>query len=221
MRTGWAAVAEVDWSRLFHAYGPASDTPGHLRALVGDDAAARARAVDHLFGAVIHQGTIWTVTPPAALVVAGLLADPRTAGLGAAPAERGAFEAAPLRAVLLGFLCEVTEASAPQVPEGELRAAAFPWGREAEIAATLEAILAEDGDAWDDELADALVARAVLDLRAAVPALVGAVTACLDDDSARVRSAAAGTLAALATVPGAVAPPVSSPARERAAREGR
>ncbi|MEO3858064.1 hypothetical protein [Acrocarpospora sp. B8E8] len=57
----------------------ASDTPAHLRALTGDDEEAREEALDHLWGAVIYQGTPWSVTPPAALVVAGLLDDPGTA----------------------------------------------------------------------------------------------------------------------------------------------
>jgi hypothetical protein len=54
----------------------ATDTPAYLRALVSGDTTAQQAALDHLWAAVIHQGTPWTVTPMAALVVAGLLADP-------------------------------------------------------------------------------------------------------------------------------------------------
>ncbi|MBX6767646.1 MAG: hypothetical protein IRY90_10930, partial [Actinomadura rubrobrunea] len=79
MTIGWEAVADVDWTRLFHAYGAAVDTPDHLRALTDGDAAARGEALQHLRFAVIHQGTPWAATARAALVVAGLLADPATA----------------------------------------------------------------------------------------------------------------------------------------------
>lgn len=53
-----------------------------------------------LWSAIIHQGTPWTATGPAALVVAGLLSDERI--------DRGE----PIRANLLSFLVEV--AKAPQ-----------------------------------------------------------------------------------------------------------
>ncbi|MEV7908162.1 hypothetical protein, partial [Streptomyces anulatus] len=93
---------------------------------------------------------------------------------------------------------------------------AHPEGREAEIAATLEALLDEDEDAWGDELTDAIMARVVLDLRAVAPLLVAPVAACLDDEDLHVRSRAIGTLAALALVPGAVArPPVLTGAQRR------
>ncbi|MEV7008693.1 hypothetical protein [Streptosporangium sp. NPDC051022] len=221
MRTGSDTIADIDWTRLFHAYGVASDTPAHLRALAGDGEEARAEAVDHLFGAVIHQGTPWSATPPAALVVAGLLADPRTAG--AAPGHAvasGGSGLVPLRAVLLEFLGEVAEAAQPQVSEDEIRAVAHPEGREAEVAALLEALLDGDEDAWGDELVDAVMARVVLDLRWIAPILVDSVTACLDDDDLHVRSRAVGTLAALALIPDAVARPADLSGRlERAARE--
>jgi len=98
MLTGLAALENTDWSRLSHAYGRATDTPGHLRALLHEDAAARKAAMSHLWSAVIHQGTPWTATGPAALVVAGLLADERI--------DRGE----PIRANLLSFLVRVAEA---------------------------------------------------------------------------------------------------------------
>lgn len=70
---GWQAADGVDWSRLFHAYAPATDTPAHLNALIGDDPEAQLAALDHLDGAVLHQGTVYTVTPVAVRVVAGSL----------------------------------------------------------------------------------------------------------------------------------------------------
>ncbi|GIH91875.1 hypothetical protein ACFFMN_34290 [Planobispora siamensis] len=229
MQMGLTAVADVDWSRLFHAYGMASDTPGHLRALVGDDEDARRAAVLHLGGAVIHQGTPWTVTPPAALVVAGLLADPRTARPVADPFSGrdsgGESAVKPLRVILLGFLREVAEAARPGVPEDELRAAAYPAGREPDIPALARRMFAVDGwgdedadaededeedadeedadedeEEWDEEVADAAVARATLDLRAMLPGLAAPVAACLGDDDPRVRDGAAEALAAIEAV---------------------
>ncbi|ATE53278.1 MULTISPECIES: hypothetical protein [Actinosynnema] len=67
-----AFIAETPWSTLFHAYGSASDTPEHLRALV-DGGDIRA-ALDHLSSAVVHQGTVWSATPPALAVVGAVLA---------------------------------------------------------------------------------------------------------------------------------------------------
>ncbi|MER7132810.1 hypothetical protein [Streptosporangium saharense] len=190
-----------DWSRLFHAYGVASDVPGHLEALVGDDDRAREEAVDHLWAAVIHQGTPWSATPPAALVVAGLLSDPRTA--------RHTVSSRPLRAVLLDFRGEVAEATQPEVPEEEFRAAADPRGREEEIAATLETLLGDDSDegseddaedVWDDEAIEVIMAQVVLDLRATVPWLTEAVAPCLDDEDPRVRDSAEAVLEILRSV---------------------
>ncbi|MEU1879255.1 hypothetical protein ABZ470_18225 [Streptosporangium sp. NPDC020072] len=193
-------LGEPDWSRLFHAYGVAVDVPAHLEALAGDDERARVKAVDHLWAAVIHQGTPWSATPPAALVVAGLLSDPRTA--------RRRVASAPLRAVLLDFLGEVGEAAQPEVPQAEIRAAADPRGREAEIAATLETLLSEDPedseeseDVWDEEAIEVIMAQVVLDLRAAVPYLTEVVAACLADEEPAVRDAASKALAVLRRVP--------------------
>ena len=99
MLTGLPALENTDWSRLHHAYGRATDTPGHLRALLQEDRESRNKAMSHLWSAIIHQGTPWTATEPAALVVAGLLSDARL--------DRGA----PIRANLLSFLASVAAAS--------------------------------------------------------------------------------------------------------------
>src|SRR4051794_38942196 len=95
--TGFAALESTDWSRLFHAYARATDTPDQLRALLREDADSREEAMEHLWGAVMHQGTPSTATGPAALVIVGLLADPRL--------ERGY----PIRERLLSFLVAVAQ----------------------------------------------------------------------------------------------------------------
>ncbi len=68
----------VDWWGLRHAYGRATDAPGHLRALEFGDAAAREEALDHLQVAVLHQGFFETATAPAVRAVTALLAEGRT-----------------------------------------------------------------------------------------------------------------------------------------------
>lgn len=77
MLIGLAALEETDWTKLHHAYGRATDTPDHLRALLGENSEARKEALDHLWTAVIHQGTLYPATGPAARVIAGLLTDAR------------------------------------------------------------------------------------------------------------------------------------------------
>ncbi|MET7372693.1 hypothetical protein [Micromonospora arida] len=67
----------VDWSRLGHAYGRATDTPGHLAALEFGDADAREAALDHLDMAVLHQGFPETATVPTVRAVTALLAEGR------------------------------------------------------------------------------------------------------------------------------------------------
>lgn len=52
METILAAVEAVDWPTLAHAYGPATDTAGHLRAALGGDAAA----IGELGMSLYHQG---------------------------------------------------------------------------------------------------------------------------------------------------------------------
>lgn len=66
-------INEVNWSRLTHAYGPATDAPGSLRALVQDDDAAFAFALDYLYAAVLHQDTVYPATGPCLRAVAGML----------------------------------------------------------------------------------------------------------------------------------------------------
>ena len=48
----------VDWSRQIHMYGKATDTPTHLRALLGNDTEAIHKALQHLDSAPLHQGTV-------------------------------------------------------------------------------------------------------------------------------------------------------------------
>lgn len=79
----------VPWDQLSHAYGPATDVPGLLRALVDDTAATprlrdgaarqkrsiRSEVIWQLWGNVFHQGTRWQVTSHVVPFLAELLRD--------------------------------------------------------------------------------------------------------------------------------------------------
>jgi hypothetical protein len=66
-------IDRFDWAGLSHAYGPATDTPGHLEALTSGDEQAQQVAHEHLDSALLHQGFPATATAPAVHVVAWLI----------------------------------------------------------------------------------------------------------------------------------------------------
>ncbi|MGC5018397.1 HEAT repeat domain-containing protein [Micromonospora sp. DT47] len=87
---------EIDWKGLTHAYGPAVDTPGLLRAVASTDEEEADEALDAIVGSVFHQGTVYPATVPAVpflaelastaphqratiLATVGMLADPHHA----------------------------------------------------------------------------------------------------------------------------------------------
>ncbi|MCA9489200.1 MAG: hypothetical protein KC621_04740 [Myxococcales bacterium] len=142
-------LAAVDWTSLHDAYGPATDAPTHLRALLEGDASAQRAAVSYLDGALLHQGTPFTATPEAARFVGRHLADPRVA---------------PVRPALVDFLAGVVEAGSTLTDE-ELAAMALPDLDER--LATLEDPMGEV------EVADAVYARSVRGCREVGEELVG------------------------------------------------
>lgn len=71
------AGADIDWSELEGAYGPATEVPEILAGL--SDPELVADAVDDLFSSVIHQGSLYPVSGPAVVEVARLLAAGRCA----------------------------------------------------------------------------------------------------------------------------------------------
>ncbi|WP_153182934.1 hypothetical protein [Streptomyces sp. E5N298] len=71
-------LAGTNWAALDHAMGKADDAPEMLIGLLDTDQAVRSRALDYLDHVVHHQNTLYEATVPAALYVAGILADPRT-----------------------------------------------------------------------------------------------------------------------------------------------
>ncbi|WP_424568692.1 hypothetical protein [Streptomyces sp. CH-036] len=117
-----AVLAETDWCDLDHAYGTAESTPAQLVALLDVDQRARSQALGHLHHVVHHQNTLYAATAPAALYVAAILLDPRTA----LPVEKGPRDfPGPMRAELLGWLDSVANAADTQA-EATMRRFGFP-----------------------------------------------------------------------------------------------
>ncbi|GAA3013073.1 hypothetical protein JCM13580A_38710 [Streptomyces drozdowiczii] len=115
-------LAGTDWGSLDHAYGTAEDTPTQLVALLNVDQRVRSQALDHLHHVVHHQNTLYAATAPAALYVAAILLDPRTA----LPIEKGPRDfPGPMRAELLGWLDSVANAADDQA-EATMRRFGFP-----------------------------------------------------------------------------------------------
>ncbi len=123
-------MLQVDWDSLDHAYGRAGDAPGQLQALVGDDPQARSRAVGYLDAAMLHQGSVYSATAPFMRIVAGLVADPRTA-VPVADILPWDPELRPLRVALLDYLAMFAQACRLKVPDEDLVRDAYPAGRDA------------------------------------------------------------------------------------------
>ncbi len=66
----------IDWSRLSHAYGEATNVPTMLWALASHDRDERENAFDGLFWSIHHQGTIYDSTAPAVPFLLELVASP-------------------------------------------------------------------------------------------------------------------------------------------------
>ncbi|UXY26089.1 hypothetical protein [Streptomyces sp. HUAS TT20] len=70
----FAGLDGVAWPELHHAYGPADDVPGLLRALTAADQAAVAEADQDLWSSLVHQGTVYEATVSAVPFLARLAA---------------------------------------------------------------------------------------------------------------------------------------------------
>jgi hypothetical protein len=189
MLTGLSTLEQTDWTRLHHAYGRATDTPGHLRALLETDPAARKQAVFHLGSAIIHQGTPWTATGPATLVVAGLLLEDPRIDLGPEP----------VRAELMSFLVAIARVvpdTRMSVEELEAMAAAV------DIDAVLDSAGNDDDDESiyeNDEVTNAFFARAALGCVQASPVIMQVMLAGLDTTIDRFERAPRWAQRSLAT----------------------
>jgi hypothetical protein len=69
---------EIDWSKLTHAYGEASDVPDLIKALVSPRPDEREAAYGELFSNIYHQGTVYDASVHALPFLIDLLATPGT-----------------------------------------------------------------------------------------------------------------------------------------------
>ncbi|WP_159921568.1 MULTISPECIES: lipopolysaccharide assembly protein LapB [Nocardia] len=104
-------LRETDWAGLSHAHGAALDAPAMLADLIGAAVEDQTRGVVFLYSAVLHQGSIYSVTAPAAEVVLGALLHERT---DVTYARAWVHEPQPLRLELLNWLHEVIVTAAWQ-----------------------------------------------------------------------------------------------------------
>jgi hypothetical protein len=70
----------VEWRKLTHAYGSATDVPQLLRDLASKDSGKREAALSDLFGNIWHQGTVYEATANAVPFLVELAADSNVAG---------------------------------------------------------------------------------------------------------------------------------------------
>lgn len=173
-----SVIENTDWSGLHHAYGDASDAPDALLALLSEDPESCGAALGYLDAAVLHQGSIYPVTAPAARFIAGILGDERTLVLceSALPWDD---RERPLRAALLEWLGSVSES-------------VFFWDDEDDEESEEDA----DEDEDDDEDAHSVAA-----CRAILRDLYLAVLPFLDDPDSSVRQAAVGAMGHLMLAP--------------------
>jgi hypothetical protein len=166
-----SVIEETDWANLYHAYGEATDAPYALLDLLSEDPEKCGSSLGYLDAAVLHQGTFYPVTAPAALFVAGILDDPRTmvrceSALPWDDRER------PLRAALLEWLGFVAESAAY-------------WDKKDD----------SSGDERDEERRVAAASQAIR------RELYTAVQPFLDDADDTVRQAAVGAMGQLMLAP--------------------
>jgi HEAT repeat protein len=171
MRSMLDDVDSVVWAGLRHAYGDASDVPGHLRAVASPGRGARSRAVGRLEAVLEHQGTVYSATAAAVPFLCELL-------VASEPGTRVRMLALLRRIVQgAGFLSQhagavVVREGSPEELEAERRFVAD--AREA-VLAGVAAYLSAVADADRAVRANAAYLVAALPERAdtIVPALVG------------------------------------------------
>jgi hypothetical protein len=210
-------VDDVSWSRLFHAYGVASDTARHLQGLLSDDDAAFDAALDHLHGAVLHQGTVYPATVPSLRVVAGMLHNQARHQVLRRHDEHGRSRLASL----LEWIDAVGD-SASWHEDTRAPDAAEPTDED--IDAFYRAMAADDEAVWESDLNHYLWARSIAELPAACGEALAPVSAFLTDEDETVRSAALDAYVRLAAVQpdrATLAGPLAAAAEGASARDER
>ena len=75
-----AEVSATPWATLHHAFGPAIDTPRHLRLLLAADEQVRDDALELLGDSLLVEGAVPAATVPAMRAVRRLVGDARVPG---------------------------------------------------------------------------------------------------------------------------------------------
>ncbi|GAA4609100.1 hypothetical protein BJY16_007163 [Actinoplanes octamycinicus] len=147
MRSPREIIEETDWDAREHAYAAASDTPGRLLHLLSEDPERCGDALAYLHSAVLHQGSVYSATAPAAEFVAAILADPRTS-VRCASALPWDSRSRPVRAALLEWLGAVADSAAwdGELDDDELAAFAACRAIRTDVFAAVEPFL-DDTDA--------------------------------------------------------------------------
>ncbi|WP_433288900.1 hypothetical protein [Micromonospora sp. CA-244673] len=178
MRSPRTIIEDTGWGNLHHAYAAASDTPARLLHLLSEDPERAGDALAYIDAVLLHQGSMYSATAPAAEFVAAILDDPRTLVQceSALPWDE---RSRSLRAGLLEWLGKVAESAA--------------WGEPAEVDVST-------ADAADDH-DDAQELRAAQACRAVRGYVHAAVEKFLDDTDASVRQGAIGAMTHLLAAP--------------------
>lgn len=195
----------MDWSRLFHGQGRASDTPQHLNALLGysdsessgDDARLFVDGYSHLWSTTLRRDRrAWPATAPTALLVTKLLEDPR---LG--PDDPS------MRDAMLAYLHTVAVVADLGDRAAEVRSRVE--GRRSDLQEWTADYLSSDADSrarmWEDraELGELVLDQATLACFDIVPVVLHRVRPHLTSGSARHRVCAAAAVGSLARHPSA------------------
>ncbi|AZP15116.1 hypothetical protein ACIGMX_32955 [Streptomyces aquilus] len=190
---------DVDWSGLFHAAGPAGDTPRHLAALLGEDARASVDGYAHLWSTTLRrEGKAWPATAPTAMLVAELLDNPLL-GL----------DDPSLPDAMLAYLYVVGVAADLGGQATEIRARV--QNHTPELRAWTAAYVAADADSrarmWQDDtgLGELVLDQAALACFDVVPELLRRTLPHLASERTRRRTCAAAAVGALARHPAAAA----------------
>jgi hypothetical protein len=73
-------LAMIEWEKLTHAYGKATDVPQMLRGLASGNHRKRAKSLTMLYGTIWHQGTVYEATSAAIPFLYELLQEPNVRG---------------------------------------------------------------------------------------------------------------------------------------------
>jgi len=173
-------IEATDWKSLYHAYEHAEDTPNRLLGLLSEEPEVCGDALAFLDAAVLHQGTIYPVTPPVVVFVAGILDDKRI-GVVCESALPWDERSRPLRAGLLEWLGAVAESAI--------------WSQEADDDSGFDD-MEDEGN--DDNAGSIAATRAC---RALLPEVYQAIKPFLDDPDEDVRQAALGAVGRMIVAP--------------------